>query len=158
MSHGLRTSPRRDVQAERTSNGLSVWLRAKGGAMSVSTVIRITIATVCLVFASCSDSSKERLPLCGDGGTAVEASSVTVADLSFAPQCITVRLGTTVTWTNTGLPIHTVTSEPNAAVAFDSGPLGQDGVFSFTFNQTGVVDYSSAPYQGQGMVGTVIVR
>ncbi len=86
------------------------------------------------------------------------ASAVTVADLGFSPRCITVRMGTTVTWTNTGLPIHTVTSESNAAVAFDSGPLGQDGVFTFTFNQAGVVDYSSTPFRGQGMVGTVIVR
>ncbi len=127
--------------------------------MRVTRLVRVAFVVVCLSLATCSSDSKEKAPLCGDGGaTAVATSSVTVADFSFTPQCIQVPLGTTVNWTNTGMPIHTVTSDPGAPVTFDSGPLGENGVFTFTFNQVGVVDYHCTPHQNLGMVGTVIVR
>lgn len=127
--------------------------------MNVRKLVRIAFVVACLSLVTCSSSSKEKAPLCGDGGVpAVATSSVTVADFSFTPQCIQVPLGTTVTWTNTGMPIHTVTSDPGAPVSFDSGPLGENGVFTFTFNQVGVVDYHCTPHQNLGMVGTVIVR
>lgn len=119
----------------------------------------MALIVVGLSLATCSSSSKEKAPLCGDAGTtAVATSSVTVADFSFTPQCIQVPLGTTVTWTNTGSPTQTVTSDPGAPVSFDSGALGENGVFTFTFNQTGVVNYHSTPFENLGMVGTVIVR
>ena len=127
--------------------------------MRVTRLVRVAFVVACVSLATCSSDSKEKVPLCGDGGaTAVAASAVTVADFSFTPQCIQVPLGTTVTWTNTGMPTHTVTSDPGAPVTFDSGPLGENGVFTFTFNQVGVVNYHCTPHQSLGMVGTVIVR
>jgi plastocyanin len=130
----------------------------KGDDMRVSLFARITFIVAGLSLATCSSSSTSKVPICGDGSAAVATSSVTVSDFAFTPQCIAVPLGTTVTWTNTGEPIHTVTSNPGGPVTFDSGPLGKDGVFVFTFNQTGVVNYHCTPHESIGMVGTVIVR
>ena len=127
--------------------------------MRVTKLVRIAFVVVCLSLATCSSSSKGKTPLCGDAGiAAVATSSVTVADFSFTPKCIQVPLGTTVTWTNTGQATHTVTSDAGSAVTFDSGPLGENGVFTFTFNQVGEIDYHSTPFESLGMVGTVIVR
>ncbi|HEY3358730.1 MAG TPA: plastocyanin/azurin family copper-binding protein [Polyangia bacterium] len=95
---------------------------------------------------------------CPGGGAPVATIAVTVADFHFTPPCITVAAGATVTWTNTGMPIHTVTSDAGAPVTFNSGALGTGGTFSFTFPTPGVVGYHCIPHQSIGMVGTVIVQ
>jgi len=95
---------------------------------------------------------------CPGGGTPVATTSVTVVDFSFEPACIVVAAGSTVTWTNTGMPIHTVTSDSGAPVTFDSGALGSNGTFTFTFTSPGIVNYHCIPHQSLGMVGTVIVQ
>ncbi|HEY3356828.1 MAG TPA: plastocyanin/azurin family copper-binding protein [Polyangia bacterium] len=98
----------------------------------------------------------------GGGGctaaTAVAATAVTVSDFKFAPACIKVAAGATVTWTNTGMPIHTVTSDSGAPVTFNSGALGSGGTFHFTFPAAGTVGYHCIPHQSLGMVGTVVVE
>ncbi|HJX62464.1 MAG TPA: plastocyanin/azurin family copper-binding protein [Polyangia bacterium] len=105
-----------------------------------------------------SDSGTVSGLTCPKGGAPVATTSVTVADFRFTPDCIVVSAGSTVTWTNTGMPIHTVTSDTGALVSFDSGPLGSGGTFPFTFASPGTVNYHCIPHQSQGMVGTVIVQ
>ncbi|HEY3357655.1 MAG TPA: plastocyanin/azurin family copper-binding protein [Polyangia bacterium] len=95
---------------------------------------------------------------CPGGGAPVATTSVAVADFHFTPACITVPVGSTVTWTNSGMPIHTVTSDTGAPVSFNSGALGSGGTFHFTFTSPGVVGYHCIPHQSIGMVGTVIVK
>jgi plastocyanin len=90
--------------------------------------------------------------------TAVGTTAVTVADFSFTPGCIRVSAGATVTWTNTGLPTHTVTSDPGAPVTFNSGALGTGGTFSFAFPSAATVPYHCTPHELMGMRGTVIVE
>jgi len=90
--------------------------------------------------------------------SATATASVTLTDNAFQPACITVPVGTKVTWTNNGSPIHTVTSEPGAPETFDSGAMGSNGIFSFTFAKAETVDYVCTPHASIGMRGTLIVK
>lgn len=111
-----------------------------------------------LLLAGCGSSPSAPSGTCPTGGAPLAATSVTVQDFSFNPACIVVPAGSTVTWTNTGMPTHTVTSDTGAPVTFDSDPLGSGGAFTFTFANPGTVNYHCIPHQGLGMVGTVIVQ
>ena len=93
----------------------------------------------------------------------VEQTSSTVIyikNLSFQPTKIEVPVGTTVTWINDDLPMHTVTQgEPGTARgsrAFDSGLLAQGDEWSFTFTEAGTYQYYCIPHPF--MRGTVIVK
>ena len=81
------------------------------------------------------------------------ASSVDLANFAFSPATITVKVGTTVTWTNKDGTAHTVTSDTGA---FDSGNLAANGKYSYTFSTAGTYPYHCTihPY----MKGTVIVQ
>ncbi len=89
---------------------------------------------------------------------AVATTSVTVKDFSFDPSCIKIAAGDTVTWTNTGVPQHTVTSDTGAPETFDSGSLGTGGTFQHTFTAAETVKYHCTVHVSMGMVGTVIAQ
>ena len=72
--------------------------------------------------------------------SAAAANAVTIVDFGFNPGAITVKAGTTVTWTNTGVT-HTVTSNSGL---FDSGHLGTGDTFTFTFLKAGTYAYHCA--------------
>lgn len=74
-----------------------------------------------------------------------------IVDFAFAQPEITVRPGTTVTWTNTGVAPHTVTGLPT-----ESGTIDPGQSFSYTFDTAGTFDYQCA-FHPQ-MTGRVIVR
>ncbi len=71
---------------------------------------------------------------------AASASAVSISSAGFQPNPLQVKVGTTVTWTNTDSAAHTVTSDSGA---FDSGPINAGGTFSFTFSQAGTFPYHS---------------
>ena len=81
----------------------------------------------------------------GDGGrvTAAASRSVTIADFSFSPKSVTVGVGDTVTWRNTGDEVHTATAKDGS---FDTGNLdsGQSG--SHTFSKAGTFSYFCKPH------------
>jgi plastocyanin len=89
---------------------------------------------------------------------AAATTSVTVKDFSFDPSCIKIAASDMVTWTNTGLPIHTVTSDSGAPETFDSGSLGTGGTFQHTFTAAETVNYHCTVHVSMGMVGTVIAQ
>jgi len=66
-----------------------------------------------------------------------EDTSVTIDNFTFAPAELTVKVGTTVTWTNHDDIPHTVVS----AGKFRSKTLDTDNSFSFTFTQAGDYKY-----------------
>jgi plastocyanin len=115
------------------------------------------LAFVTLGLGACGSSTSGN-STCAKGGTPVSTTSVTVADYIFNPACIQVSVGSTVTWTNTGMASHTVTSDKGASETFDSGPLGEGGTFKFTFASPETVNYYCIPHQGLGMIGTVVVQ
>jgi plastocyanin len=69
---------------------------------------------------------------------------VAVTDSGLSPAVVTVLVGGTVTWTNTGSQAHTATSGAGVPLAFDTGGLapGQSGIV--TFQIPGSYTYTSA--------------
>jgi amicyanin len=67
------------------------------------------------------------------------AKSVSIVNMSYSPADITVKKGTTVTWTNNDTIAHTVTADSNNT--FDSGNMDKGKTFSFTFNNAGTFAY-----------------
>lgn len=82
-------------------------------------------------------------------------NSVTIRDFSFGPSKITVKKGTTVTWTNEDGVNHDVTPT-NESAAFEGSDLfGKGESYSFTFNAVGNYSYYCSPHPY--MKGTVEV-
>ena len=63
---------------------------------------------------------------------------VSIANFAFSPDKLTVKVGTTVKWTNQDSATHNVTAEDNS---FKSGDLNQGDSFSFTFTTAGTYAY-----------------
>jgi plastocyanin len=80
-------------------------------------------------------------------------TAVKIDNFTFTPQRVTVKAGTTVTWTNQDDIPHTVTS---ATKAFRSKALDTDDKFSFTFTTAGVYEYFCSLHPH--MTGTIVVE
>jgi plastocyanin len=93
-----------------------------------------------------------RQPQTSNNATAT--SSVTIDNFAFAPASITVKKGTTVTWTNKDSATHTVT-ESDGQDGPDSGDLAHGKSYSFTYDTAGTFKYHCAIHPD--MLGTVIV-
>lgn len=85
--------------------------------------------------------------------SAKQPNAVTIENFAFSPSSITVKKGTTVTWTNNDSAGHNAFSEQ------DGGPKGsilkKGESYSFTFDKTGVFNYICQPHPH--MKGTVTV-
>ncbi len=110
-----------------------ITVTAENSAGSVSTAYTITI-----------------VPPAGAGVT-----DVSIVDFAFQPQVITIDVGSTVRWINTGLSMHTTTSDVSSPETWNSGNLDPGEVFTRTFNTPGMYDYHCAIHSF--MTGTVIV-
>lgn len=78
---------------------------------------------------------------------------VEIEDMAFRPANITVKKGTTVTWTNKDSVEHTVTSDNSGGPR--SAMLARDESYSFTFNEVGEFSYHCQPHPQ--MTGKVTV-
>lgn len=85
----------------------------------------------------------------------VQSDSVTIQNYAFSPAIVTVKAGTTVTWTNQDSVKHTVTGVDTAASGLDSALLGKGEVFDHTFAKAGTYSYYCQPHPY--MKGTVVV-
>jgi plastocyanin len=74
------------------------------------------------------------------------------ASWSYSPTSLTVTVGTTVTWKNTGAAPHGVTSQDQL---FDSRLLDNGKSWSYTFESPGTYRYFCVPHPW--MKGTVVV-
>ena len=83
------------------------------------------------------------------------------ADNAFDPLRLTIKVGTTVRWTNDDAIPHTVTSGTSDGIAgatdglFDSGSLNLGDTFTYTFTEVGEFPYFCLPHPW--MIGTVTV-
>jgi len=80
------------------------------------------------------------------------ASAVSIDNFTFAPQALTVKPGTTVTWTNRDEEPHTVAASDGS---FHSPGMGTGATFSHTFSSPGKFDYVCSIHPM--MRGTVVV-
>ena len=76
--------------------------------------------------------------------------TVNIQNNAFNPSSVQIPVGSTVRWIN----LDPIQHEPKGNV-FDSGPLNQNGVFEYTFNQTGTYNYVCAIHPS--MQGTITV-
>lgn len=84
---------------------------------------------------------------------AVMADSVEISDFKYSPETITVKVSTTVTWTNNDEARHNVVSDDDGEL---DGPLIAKGeTWSYTFDKAGEYPYHCAPHPY--MKGKVIV-
>ena len=132
-------------------------------------VLLIACVALTLTFAACGDdddddggdgsaatTTTEQTDTGGGGGGGAEAASVDIPEIAFEPADITVKAGTTVTWTNSDDIPHTVTKEGGPGAEFDSGDLDPGSTFEQTFDAPGKVDYVCTIHPGQA--GTVTVK
>ena len=126
----------------------------------------ITIAA-CLAFAA--------LPIAGCGGddegtstgtqqekTATQAEavpavvSVSIGDNFYKPKDVSIKVGQSVKWRNDGAVAHTVTSDGDSTVKFDSGTLEPRGVYALKPGSRGKLTYSCTIH-GKVQSGTITV-
>ncbi len=71
----------------------------------------------------------------------------------FSPSTLTVKVGDTIAWTNTGSLVHTITADDGS---FDSGLLNTGESWSHTFGTPGTYAYHCTPHPW--MKATVVVQ
>ena len=121
-------------------------------------VLVVSVLVTAMALAACSSSpvatTSAPLPPVTDQPVSSGSSvDVTIANFAFNPATLTIKEGTTVTWTNTDSAVHTVTSDTGV---FDSGDLAQGATFSYTFTTAGTYVYHCLPHHAK-MEGTIIV-
>ncbi|MEO8233058.1 MAG: plastocyanin/azurin family copper-binding protein [Ignavibacteriota bacterium] len=76
-------------------------------------------------------------------GSTPGANEVFIQGMAFSPANRTISVGTTLKWVNNDAATHTITSgvPGTPSGVFDSGNIGTNGTFSFTFSQAGTFQY-----------------
>jgi plastocyanin len=88
--------------------------------------------------------------------SATMSNQVTIQNYMFSPMAITVKVGTTVTWTNKDSVSHTITADNVSSDAPSSMDIADGKSYSFTFKKAGTYTYHCFPHPY--MHGTVIVK
>jgi plastocyanin len=105
-------------------------------------VTALTLAT--LGWAAAGSSSMAGAP---------DPTRIEVKDFMFMPMSLTVKAGSTVTWTNRDDEPHTVVSDTKL---FRSAALDTNESFSFKFEQPGTYHFACSIHPR--MVGTIVVQ
>ena len=93
------------------------------------------------------------LPVPGHASDATTGTMVKIENFTFTPPELTVKPGTTVTWTNADDIPHSVVDKD---AKYRSKPLDTGDSFSMTFNDAGEYDYFCGFHPH--MVGKIIVK
>jgi len=83
----------------------------------------------------------------------IAAPAVDTGENYYSPAALTISAGETVTWTNSGSEVHTVTADDYSWGTEDLEP-GQS--YSYTFTTPGTYTYSCLLHDGQ--TGTITVQ
>ncbi|OBA61746.1 amidase [Mycobacterium sp. 1100029.7] len=121
----------------------------------------VAVLTLSLVLAGCSSARPTAAPrpsmsMASTSVTApaapVSGDQVTIDGFAFAPATLTIKAGSTVTWTNRDEEPHTVAASDGS---FHSPGMGTGAVFTHTFPSAGTFDYVCSIHPM--MRGTVVV-
>ncbi|MGH2709050.1 MAG: cupredoxin domain-containing protein, partial [Actinomycetota bacterium] len=88
------------------------------------------------------------------GAALAEEKVVETRDNVFAPPEVTVRVGDSVSFKNTGQLPHTATADDGS---WDTGNLDAGESKSITFEKEGTLSYNCLYHKPLGMVGTLVV-
>lgn len=87
--------------------------------------------------------------------------TVAVTDYVFTPAALTISVGDTVVWTNTGAMSHNVNGRqafyPENPTSFGND-VGLDWTYEYVFDTAGVYNYRCDPHFAVGMIGSVTVN
>lgn len=144
-----------------------LYLDTTGGHMKKAIVVGIVLILVVgggvlyanrakLYGGSTANTTMPSMPSSNDSSShsASSTNTVTIDNYAFNPTAITVKKGTTVTWTNKDSAPHTVT-ESDGKDGPNSGNLATADSYSFTFNTVGTFKYKCSIHAS--MVGSVTV-
>jgi plastocyanin len=87
------------------------------------------------------------------------SSSATTAERNanfYNPKDVTIKVGQSVKWRNDGAVAHTVTSDDDSTVKFDSGTLEPRGVYALKPGSSGKLTYFCTIH-GKVQSGTITV-
>jgi plastocyanin len=130
--------------------------------MKTRSFIPLSIAVLTLILVSCGAATTPNpvqtpvppllaatnTPAPGGTGTV----DVTIKNFAFDPPTITVKVGTTVVWTNQDSANHSITSDTGI---WDSGGIAQGGTYTRVFDTLGTFTYKCGIHPT--MKGTIIV-
>ena len=86
---------------------------------------------------------------------AQESHVVETQDNVFDPEEITISVGDSIEFQNTGRAPHTATAEDGS---FDTGNLNAGQSRTITFNEAGTIEYICIYHESLGMIGTIVVE
>jgi len=87
------------------------------------------------------------------GAAPPDSAQIVIKDFMFAPDSLTIKAGTMVTWSNKDDEPHSVVSDTGL---FRSGAKDTDETFSFRFDKPGTYHFTCSIHPK--MVGTIIVE
>lgn len=125
---------------------------AQMGLLTVTMSVALLILAACSGGGNAATTSTPATPIPPAALTTVVATAapasaqaatpagpqVNISNFNFIPATLTVKAGTTVTWTNHDDTPHTVTSTDKT---FGSQAVNTDGQFSYTFTTPGTYNY-----------------
>ncbi len=133
-------------------------------------VLPVLLVGSALVFAGCGSSSSSSSSTATSSSAAAPAATSAAAAASTTPQSglvqvkyqniaispadITVKVGSTIKWTNLDMIDHNVTALSGAT--FRSADFGQGGTFEYTATKPGVIKYQCTIHPAS-MNGTITV-
>jgi plastocyanin len=120
--------------------------------MSISATLRSALVAAALGAGTATMLAVVVLP--GWADTALQPTSVSIDNFTFGPQTLTVKAGTTVTWTNKDDIPHGIAATNNSFAR--SKALDTDDSYSFTFTTPGTYQYFC--YLHPHMTGTIVVE
>ena len=118
--------------------------------MTISRTIRSALIAAALGAASAPLLAPLVLPAWAQG----QAKAVSIENFTFNPSTLTVKAGTTITWTNKDDIPHGIASASNTFKRSEA--LDTDQSFSFTFTTPGTYEYFC--YLHPHMVGKIVVE
>jgi plastocyanin len=107
--------------------------------VTLSNTMRSALIAAGLGAATATMLASVVLPGWAQNASQASADSVSIANFTFGPQTLTVKAGTTVTWTNKDDTPHGIASADNAFKK--SQALDTDDSYSFTFATPGTYQY-----------------
>ena len=122
--------------------------------MTMTETMRNALIAAALGAATAGVTVVAVLPSLAQTAPQASAGAVAIDNFTFTPQTLTVKAGTTVTWTNRDDIPHGVASDNNAFPK--SKALDTDDSYSFTFATPGTYKYFC--YVHPHMTGTIVVE
>ena len=104
-----------------------------------------------IALTACSSPNTGNTDGNSNGGTGNQAPAVSIENYSFKPSVLTVKVGTTVVWTNNDSAVHNIKSAD-----FNSPEMKKGETFEFKFDKAGTYDYSCGIHPT--MTGKIIVE